>query len=656
MHRHDVLILGSGLAALTTALRLADQRRVAIVTKRQMLDGASDWAQGGIAAAVDNGDSVEAHVRDTLVAGAGLCDEAVTRMVASQAREMISWLTANGVAFTPDPLAPGGLHLAREGGHSRRRVVHAADATGHAVQTSLLDRVRAHPNIETFEQHVAIDLITGKRAGGEERQIHGAYALNKDSGEVETFAAGHTVLATGGAGKVYLYTSNPDTATGDGIAMAWRAGCRVANLEFMQFHPTCLYHPHAKSFLITEAVRGEGGRLLLPDGSRFMQFHDERAELAPRDVVARAIDFEMKKRGIDCVYLDISHKPADFVREHFPTIHRRCLELGIDITRQPIPVVPAAHYTCGGVVTDMDARTDLRNLYAVGEVTFTGLHGANRLASNSLLECLVFGHAAARDILATPPAPALDLPPWDDSARHRSRRGSGDLAQLGRAAPLHVELRRHRAHQQAADARLAPHPPAARRDRRVLPQLPRQQRPDRAAQPGAKRRPHHPLAPSCARKAAACTTAATTRRRCRSPATRCSTRVPGRCVRACAACPAKRHPEAAQVVGSRAVGQQRQGPHRFAGRPVAQHDQGGRNKTVAQYFGIAPFGRVIQALQPAVCRNTQAGRPARPPPTPHAQARYRHAQQQLQTARQRREIEGGQRQQQHARQQQPQSA
>ena len=415
MHRHDVLILGSGLAALTTALRLADRRRVAIVTKRQMADGASDWAQGGIAAALDSGDSVEAHVRDTLIAGAGLCDENVTRRVASEAGAMITWLRENGVAFTPDPEIPSRLHLAREGGHSRRRVVHAADATGHAVQMSLLDRVRAHPNIETFEQHVAIDLISGKRAGGEERQIHGAYALNKGSGEVETFAAGHTVLATGGAGKVYLYTTNPDTATGDGIAMAWRAGCRVANLEFVQFHPTCLYHPHAKSFLITEAVRGEGGHLLLPDGSRFMHEHDTRAELAPRDIVARAIDFEMKKRGLDCVYLDISHKPADFVREHFPTIHRRCLELGIDITRQPIPVVPAAHYTCGGVVTDHAARTDLCNLYAVGEVTFTGLHGANRLASNSLLECLVFGHAAAADILATPPAPALSLPPWDAS-------------------------------------------------------------------------------------------------------------------------------------------------------------------------------------------------------------------------------------------------
>ena len=415
MHSHDVLILGSGLAALTTALRLADHRRVAIVTKREMTDGASDWAQGGIAAALDESDSIEAHIHDTHVAGGGLCDAAVTRLVASRAREMIDWLTEHGVAFTHDPQAPRGLHLAREGGHSRRRVVHAADATGHAVQTTLLARVRAHPNIEAFEQHVAIDLITGKRAGGQERQIHGAYALNKTSGEVETFSAGHTVLATGGAGKVYLYTTNPDTATGDGIAMAWRAGCRVANLEFVQFHPTCLFHPHAKSFLVTEAVRGEGGHLLLPDGSRFMHLHDERAELAPRDVVARAIDFEMKKRGIDCVYLDISHKPTDFVREHFPTIYRRCLELGIDITKEPIPVVPAAHYTCGGVVTDLNARTDLCNLHAVGEVTFTGLHGANRLASNSLLECLVFGHAAATDVLTTPAAPTLPLPPWDAS-------------------------------------------------------------------------------------------------------------------------------------------------------------------------------------------------------------------------------------------------
>ena len=415
MHKFDVLIIGSGLAALTTALHLAGSRSVGIITKRSLIDSASDWAQGGIAAVFDDQDSIEAHVNDTLIAGAGLCDEVATRFVVSQSREMVDWLVANGVTFTPDTEGPGALHLPREGGHSRRRVVHTADATGHAVQTTLIGQVRAHPDITLFEQHVAIDLISGRHAGGQERQIHGVYALNKATDQVETFSAGHTVLASGGAGKVYLYTTNPDTSTGDGLAMAWRAGCRVANLEFVQFHPTCLYHPHAKSFLITEAVRGEGGLLKLPDGTRFMPFHDERAELAPRDVVARAIDFEMKKRGIDCVYLDITHKSPEFILEHFPTIYRRCLELNIDITKQPIPVVPAAHYTCGGVVTDLNARTDLCNLHAVGEVTFTGLHGANRLASNSLLECMVFGRAAARDILATPPAPSLALPPWDES-------------------------------------------------------------------------------------------------------------------------------------------------------------------------------------------------------------------------------------------------
>jgi L-aspartate oxidase len=411
----DVLIVGSGLAGLTTALHLADQRRVAIITKRAVLDGASDWAQGGIAAVLAPDDSIEAHVQDTLIAGAGLCDEAVTRHVVSHGREMIEWLLAQGVDFTRDASHATGFHLTREGGHSQRRVIHAADATGHAVQVALLQRVKNHPNITLLEQHIAIDLITDAKLGRAGNSCYGLYALNKADGHVVTIAAASTVLASGGAGKVYLYTTNPDVATGDGVAMAWRAGCPVANMEFIQFHPTCLYHPHAKSFLITEAVRGEGGLLKLPDGTRFMPEHDARAELAPRDVVARAIDFEMKKRGLDCVYLDISHQPAAFVREHFPTIYERCLALGIDITQQAIPVVPAAHYSCGGVLTDLDGRTTLDHLYAVGEVSCTGLHGANRLASNSLLECLVFGRAAAQDILRHPPSALPALPDWDES-------------------------------------------------------------------------------------------------------------------------------------------------------------------------------------------------------------------------------------------------
>ncbi len=414
MHSSEVLIIGSGLAALTTALHIAEHRHVTILTKRELLDSASAWAQGGIAAVLDSHDSVEAHIRDTLVAGAGLCDENVTRFVVSQGKEMIDWLAAQGVAFTHDRKSAS-YHLTREGGHSERRVVHAADATGRAVQTSLADRIRNHPNISLLENYLAIDLITGRRTGGDERRVYGVYALNNATGRVETFAAGYVVLASGGAGKVYLYTTNPDTATGDGIAMAWRAGCRVGNLEFVQFHPTCLYHPQAKSFLITEAVRGEGGLLKLPDGTRFMPAHDARAELAPRDVVARAIDYEMKKRGLDCVYLDISHKPAKFIIEHFPNIFRQLSEWGIDMTQEPIPVVPAAHYTCGGVVTDMWGCTDLCNLYAVGEVAFTGLHGANRLASNSLLECLVFGRAAARHILENSPSVSESIPEWDES-------------------------------------------------------------------------------------------------------------------------------------------------------------------------------------------------------------------------------------------------
>ncbi len=429
----DVLIVGSGLAGLSTALLLPRELRVAILTKRSVTEGSSGWAQGGIAAVWGKGDSFDAHVDDTLVAGAGLCDLDATRYVVEHAPEAIGWLQQMGVPFSAEE--DGQLHLTREGGHSARRIVHVTDATGAAVQQTLIAQVRKTPNITLFEHHTLVDLITSHkvaiksgatpadstRAGGQndaKNQCLGLYALDDSTDQVLTFRAPHTVLATGGAGKVYLYTTNPDTATGDGIAAAWRAGCRVQNMEFIQFHPTCLYHPHAKSFLISEAVRGEGGRLLLPQsagGTRFMPQHDERAELAPRDVVARAIDFEMKKGGFDCVYLDISHQPKTFLLEHFPNIYARCLELGIDISQQPIPVVPAAHYTCGGVVADLAGRTDIAGLYAVGETACSGLHGANRLASNSLVECMVFAKAAVEAMAQAGKQPELALPPWDDS-------------------------------------------------------------------------------------------------------------------------------------------------------------------------------------------------------------------------------------------------
>ncbi|MGH8248632.1 MAG: L-aspartate oxidase, partial [Gammaproteobacteria bacterium] len=390
--------------------------RVAVLSKAALTEGATLYAQGGISAVLDAFDSVESHVQDTLEAGAGLCKPEVVRFVVENARDSIQWLAGIGVNFTRTPEG-GDYHLHQEGGHSHRRILHAADSTGRAIESTLEGRARAHPNITVFEFHTAVDLITDRRLGKSEGRCIGAYVYDQTRASVSVFRAKSTVLATGGAGKVYLYTSNPDICTGDGLAMAWRTGCRIANMEFVQFHPTCLYHPAAKSFLISEALRGEGARLLLPDGTRFMDRFDERGELAPRDIVARAIDHEIKRLGSECVYLDISHRPADFIIEHFPTIYARCLQYGFDITRQPVPVVPAAHYTCGGVVIDLRGRTDTPALYAIGEVSCSGLHGANRMASNSLLECIVFARSACDDIrnfLATA-RPIPQLPEWDES-------------------------------------------------------------------------------------------------------------------------------------------------------------------------------------------------------------------------------------------------
>lgn len=415
----DTLIIGSGLAGFTLALNLANEKRVCIVTKLSINVGASGWAQGGVAAALSKHDSPEKHAQDTLVAGAGLCNEEITNEIAKNGPQAIQWLIDQGVKFTREQGSETGYHLTNEGGHSMRRIIHSGDATGKAIQQILIEKIKQHPNIQVFEHHIAIDLITDDKVSNHpslrNKRCFGAYVLDKRNDKVRTFTAQNTVLATGGASKVYLYTTNPDTATGDGIAMGWRAGCRIANMEFIQFHPTCLYHPYAKTFLISEAVRGEGGLLKLPNNEQFMSRHDSRAELAPRDIVARAIDFEMKKRGLDCVYLDISHKPLDFLQEHFPNIYSRCLELGIDIAKEPIPVVPAAHYTCGGIVTDKNGKTDLHNLYAIGETAQTGLHGANRLASNSLLECLVIAQAASKDIMSQPPVTSTKLLDWDES-------------------------------------------------------------------------------------------------------------------------------------------------------------------------------------------------------------------------------------------------
>ena len=413
----DVLIIGSGAAGLTLALHLPGHIQVAVLAKSALDEGSTLYAQGGISAVTQAPDTFESHIADTLDAGAGLNNPDTVRFTIENAPAAIRWLVELGVPFTRGSDAGDNFHLTREGGHSTRRVLHAADATGRAMETTLVDAARTRSNITLLEHHIAIDLITGNKLGLAQNRCVGAYVLDRDQQTVETFRARNVVLATGGASKVYLYTSNPDTSSGDGIAIAWRAGCRVANMEFNQFHPTCLYHPKAKSFLVSEAVRGEGGRLLLPDGTPFMERFDERGNLAPRDIVARAIDHEMKRLGAEYVLLDISHKPAPFIKEHFPTIYARCRELGYDMTLEPIPVVPAAHYTCGGVITDLHGQTDLPGLYAIGEVACTGMHGANRMASNSLLECLVFGIAASEHIAASlndiPLVPSV--PAWDES-------------------------------------------------------------------------------------------------------------------------------------------------------------------------------------------------------------------------------------------------
>lgn len=427
---HDVLVIGGGAAGLSLALKIAEFTKVTILSKSSLKQGSTYYAQGGVAAVLDNQDSEQSHVEDTLLAGAGLCHQDIVEYAVSRGPECIDWLMQQGVAFslldkdnesnsagTNNSSTFSDFHLTQEGGHSHRRVIHAADATGKAIFNSLSEKVLANTNITVQTNTVAIDLINSGKLGDENSRCIGAYVLDENTGAISTYNARFVVLATGGASKAYLYTSNPDGASGDGIAMAWRAGCRVANLEFNQFHPTCLYHPHAKSFLITEALRGEGGILRLPNGQRFMPAYDERAELAPRDIVARAIDSEMKRLGCDCVYLDITHKSPEFIQEHFPSIQKKCLKYGIDICTEQIPVVPAAHYSCGGIMVDKTGKTDLANLYAIGETSFTGLHGANRMASNSLLECFVFAFSAAENIQQKLTSTDFfsEPPVWDES-------------------------------------------------------------------------------------------------------------------------------------------------------------------------------------------------------------------------------------------------
>ncbi len=415
-HHFDVIIVGSGGAGLSLALSLPEHFNIAVLAKSTLTDASTYYAQGGVAAVLDETDSIEQHIDDTMIAGVHLCEMDAVKQTVEGGKPSVDFLLKHGVQFTLDEQEQ--LHLTREGGHSQRRIIHAADATGRAISTTLVQRAQEKENITIFENYIAIDLICSQKLGldGKNRAL-GLYALNEESAQVHTFLAPSTALACGGAMKAYLYTSNPDIATGDGIAMAYRAGCRVANMEFNQFHPTCLYHPQARSFLITEAMRGEGAYLRLPDGERFMLRFDERAELAPRDIVARAIDYEIKRLGIRHVWLDITHKDESFIKEHFPTLYARLLELGIDITKEMIPVVPAAHYTCGGVVVDENSQTDIAGLYAIGETSYTGLHGANRMASNSLLECFVYGMSAAKHIQENFKADQAipEVPEWDDS-------------------------------------------------------------------------------------------------------------------------------------------------------------------------------------------------------------------------------------------------
>jgi len=417
----DVLIVGAGAAGLSLALKIAANTKVRVLSKGKLSEGSTYYAQGGVAAVFSDDDSTDSHVQDTLIAGAGLCDEDAVRFTVDNAKESMQWLIDTGVEFDTEVNAQEETqyHLTREGGHSHRRILHAADATGREIEESLLEAVKKHPNITLMEGFNAIDIITTRKLNLPGNRVLGAYVWNRNEEKVETIKAHFVTLATGGASKVYQYTSNPDVSSGDGVALAWRSGCRVANMEFNQFHPTCLYHADAKNFLLTEALRGEGALLLRPDGTRFMPDFDERGELAPRDIVARAIDYEMKRLGVDCMYLDISHQPKEFIIKHFPTIYQRCLALGLDIAKEPMPIVPAAHYTCGGVMIDHHGQTDIDGLYAIGEVTYTGLHGANRLASNSLLECIVYAHASAKDIALRisyhKQRKFPNIPDWDES-------------------------------------------------------------------------------------------------------------------------------------------------------------------------------------------------------------------------------------------------